>query len=277
MHHASVTISRDKKLFKKTVETELRVSLFPEEGESDNNLLSVARLLFAMLKAGGIDSLIQFESRQSSAQLTNLRGRPPESFTGKAGPAAGEEELLHISGKVVPLAETPQPPDLKQLAKNKNGDTFSFNVSSRFSTFSESGNIIHTAKKALAGPLAEIPAASSEDFLFLLPLWPQKLRFGVEVYERKFFGLSLGSAPKIVRRMYLEATNSSISLFASDDNVSGTSVLPFAENRELELVLAAFDDSSMAPGLLSSIQSRLAADTAANIQFEHTNLAPQSR
>ncbi|MCB0345446.1 MAG: hypothetical protein KDD66_10025 [Bdellovibrionales bacterium] len=252
---------------------EFRATLFPESAKSSDANLAASRLLFEILKSASIDNMIHFQTGLRSGEVVNLRGRPPESFQGKLGPATGEEELLHISGKVLKLEKNPSPINpaaIEELA----GSDFALSVNSRFAKFSPSGSIEHLVRKSLSGPLGSMPSAGAEEFLFLMPLWVQRLRIGIEIYEKKFFGFSLGSAPQIVRRLFLDAGPTAITLFAADELAEDAASLPFKKTRELDVIIAALDHTGITNALQVEVHRRLAASTAANIQFEH-NISSQ--
>lgn len=268
MFRASISFERHTRLFTRAGSGELRVALKPQAGSDSERMLAPWQLLNALSRARSLDVLLRSETARPSSSVQNLRGRPPETMPASAGLGAGEEELLFVGGKVLTLSTSARRLEASQL-ESAEGRGFSLRITTRFSSFAGAGGIEHKVNKTQGGPLVMLPRIGADDIGSLVPLWINAFRFGFELYEPRFFGFSLGSAPRIVRRLYLDSTISAITLFASDEALSGPAAVPFEQTREPQLILRALDESGITSGLEQAVSERLAAGSAGTIQFEH--------
>jgi len=155
-------------------------------------------------------------------ELKNYRGRQLTS--------GSEEELLFISGNLVEISEEGTLEEKLDI---------SCDIKSKFLRSDGKKSIFYLAKSELP----EVFTKENLDLSFiqifrLLPVSWKELRFGIEIFKPSFFGSMLGSAPLIVKRLYLDLNLKGIKVMLEDSSNKKTKI-PFLE----EEVITALEES----------------------------------
>ncbi len=198
-------------------------------------VLPLGALLDDLARSGvfGLISSLTSAPATVPAELTNMRGRPRESFEHLTDPPPeGEEELCFLRGKLLPQAAETE--DESEDIENEEGSLFSVALRTKFIRFNGSRQIVYQLDRHL------IPADNSG--LYDLPpaelghtenIEIHELRLGFELFVARFGGIFFGFAPIINTRFYLAASMNNLRLFIDGDQDGG---MPRAVLEELRAV-----------------------------------------
>lgn len=217
------------------------------------------RIIATLTRAEVVD-----ESGKTVSLVENLRGRPRESFTGRAGSGAGAadtavkptEELFYSDGILFePPANLSDYPESVEMLKT---EPFSFSVETGFHAYKGSTKILHSLKRRPTGNVR--PILESFDVREVLRLFPARLsvlRIGFEQYQPARFGSLLSATVAVHRRLYLECSPQKLSVFAEQTSGAKKGELPFGDDGLFPALDTALAEMGLFSGFSAQVQAAL--------------------
>lgn len=201
--------------FRKRFRAEIRATFRLKSGGEIESATLAAFLEQLLLKLPPIPYFKELPATDASAIITNIRGRPPESFPGHANSEdAGSEELLFLSGLLI------NDEDEKNEDEIQAEIPLRFSVRSKFSEFVGAASIKHHVEAALRSPLAdEFPTPTALMFTRLSPLQISRVRVGLEFFRGRHFGDFLGLTPDMYGHCFIEADTHQIQIDILDEQL----------------------------------------------------------
>lgn len=191
-------------------------------------------------------------------RLTDLRGRPRESFRTNPweGANSNEEELFYTKGVLyeVDAAGRSTADSLKQFPEIP----FTYRIATRFESFGEGAHIEHKVVHS-ADPIFDevLPALSARFFARLFPARIEKIRFGMEAYRPQLSGNLFGMIPAIHDRLYLEFSANRIRLEANTEYKGRQPLLPFHERHLLRDFGTALKELNLFPNFTEELAEKV--------------------
>ena len=138
-----------------------------------------------------IKALINDINLDNLKVVTNLRGRPEETFTPNLKNTSHKsEELINVYG-----------------GRDQNAK-FCYSLNTGFSKYNEAGQIEHSVTKNADGLISQYREILNLSKIFSwMPLKIEGFRLGFESYSSVFLGSMVGAVPSIDSRFYIESNN----------------------------------------------------------------------
>jgi len=195
--------------------------------------------------------------RPKGSRLTDLRGRPRESFNTNERDDGNphDEELFYARGVLFDVEEfnSPVTGDSAELPEIP----FTYRISTHFESFVDGAHIEHKTLQNASPILDDVLSGLSGSFFSrLFPARIEKLRLGMEAYEPKLSGSIFGMMPVIQDRLYLEFSPSRIQLRASSEGRRERR-LPFADRQLLDTFGRALKELGLYPNFNEELLARL--------------------
>ena len=129
------------------------------------------------------------------------------------GSRAGADELLSLSGAVVPSCE------------EDSEDPFFLRITTVFERFIGTGNIGHRAVVDRKGGVFEV--VSTRDIARAFPVEIRSFRMGIDIFETSFIGSFFGFAPVVKKSFRVEAGMEALKLTVCVEGVKDWRLPPF--------------------------------------------------
>lgn len=200
------------------------------------------------------------ENGTSVHLVQNLRGRPPEMFSGTYADElrkAKSEELFYSSGVLYrpPANLEDYPEDIEELEQVP----FSVEVNTSFHSFDEHNHVHHAVRTRQSDVLER--SLGDFDLRLIAKLLPAKLhqiRLGLEYYAEQRSSMLSGLLPPSVKtRFFLDILPDSVSLLLEDESGGGRNELPDFERKLVGALDRALDELDLYVGLTENIEARL--------------------
>ena len=195
-----LSASRSQGFFRSHEEIEIRGEFLFEEDRKQTSK-------FARLSLEALRPLLPFLANRVQTPVSDLRGRPAETFSGKSPEIKrleklNHEELFFLKGGIYePASLKNNYEDISELELLP----ISFQLLSHFETFQGSRHIVHQLSSKRSGILEQLNTPLSvHDVTRTIPLSVESLRFGFEFFRSRRFGSLLGRTPAIAKRLYFE-------------------------------------------------------------------------
>ena len=190
-------------LFRKSARFVLEIT--PVSGEID-----VSGVATAILKNFPFPSISEhLQKRREDLPTNNWRGRSTCTNVDSGHPSI--EELLFISGQLFspPTLKDALPIDINKLTQNN----FTYKLNTSFKEFLNNGDITYQVSRHTSANIHTLKEKIKPlRFLNLLPSKVLEVRFGVEFFNKNFWGSLIGNTPLINSHYFLNITTKAIAL-----------------------------------------------------------------
>ena len=191
--------------------------------------------------------------------LTNLRGRPRETFPGGAWAAETgpkDEELYYAAGLLAEPIEEEASAAEDTEQENQTFLPFSVAAKTRFLSFGPQGTILHSVQLIEDHlPRSLLPQATLADLAGLPEASLSEIRFGCEIFQSRPFWSMIGLVPDISARCYFTATTKELSLLLQESVSKKFNGVPLEESGIVSTFDRAFSDCALFSGLSERLRS----------------------
>lgn len=174
-----------------------------------------------------IDACVRFALpfAERDTVIKNIKGRDPGNnlIAGTMHQASTAEELFFVSG-ILTSSRYKDQASAFDIGRPHRDDSYAVHVQSAFLDFPTSGSIRHRVSTARTGSL---PSCIPVSLLGrIIPVQPNFIRLGIEIFEPRFLTFSLGNAPIVTQTLWLDADATHCRFKLSDENMPDRTTPP---------------------------------------------------